>query len=230
MAKYACVFFDLDRTIWDFKKNADSTFRDIYNKHKLGNIFENFDSFICIYETINEKLWDDYRKGLTTKEILRYERFRKTLEYVGNKDENLAIIIGDEYVYDSPKKTEVLPHAHETLKYLKSKYNLYIITNGFKEVQEIKLQNSKLKDYFAEVFISEDIGIQKPDVRVMHFVLSRLKAKPEACIMIGDDLSVDVECAKNAGIDQVYFNPEKLIHSGNPTYEINDLIELKRIL
>lgn len=230
MKKYKYVFFDLDRTIWDFKKNAEATFHDIYSKHHLNLLFESFDKFIDFYENINEKLWDEYRKGSITKEFLRYERFRRTFAVAGYSDEELIRAVGDDYVFESPKKTGLLPNAREILSYLKSNYKLFIITNGFKEVQNVKLQNSGLTGFFEKVYISEEIGIQKPDVRIMYFVLKDINAVPEECIMIGDDMDVDVECAKSAGIDQVYFNCEKVKSDGNSTYEINNLIELRNIL
>lgn len=230
MKKYKHIFFDLDRTIWDFKNNALETFKDIYVKHHLEKIFVDFDSFMDTYEEINEKLWDDYRKGIITKEYLRYERFRRTLAVVGNNNEDLIRLIGDEYVYESPKKTGLMPHAREILAYLKAEYKLYIITNGFREVQYVKLQNTGLSDFFEKIFISEDIGIQKPDVRIMKFVLDDIGVNANECIMIGDDQDVDIACARNAGMDQVFYNNENKPSDRNATHEISDLSELRNIL
>jgi putative hydrolase of the HAD superfamily len=230
MKKYKYVFFDLDRTIWDFKKNAEATFHDIYSKHQLNLLFESFDKFMDFYENINEKLWDDYRKGTITKGFLRYERFRRTFAVAGNSDEELIRAVGDDYVFESPKKTGLLPNAREILSYLKSNYKLFIITNGFKEVQNVKLQNSGLTGFFEKVYISEDIGIQKPDVRIMKFVLNDIGATANECIMIGDDQDVDIACARNAGMDQVFYNNENKPSDGNATHEISDLTELRNIL
>ncbi|GAB4286422.1 MAG: YjjG family noncanonical pyrimidine nucleotidase [Marinilabiliales bacterium] len=229
--KYKHIFFDLDRTLWDFERNATETLREIFSKYKLHLLFESFDSFLHIYKQINDNLWALYRENKLTKEILRYKRFSDTLKVVGYEDEELARKIGDDYVYNGPKQKNLFPGAHEILNYLvDKKYNLYIITNGFKEVQRVKLENTGLIKYFKDIFISEEIGFQKPNPEIFRFVLSKINAKPAECLMIGDDPDVDIACAANMGIDQVLYNTTGKQKIVKPTYEIKQLIDLKEIL
>ena len=203
--KYTHILFDLDRTLWDFERNATETFREIYTKYRLHFLFDSFDSFLHIYKTINDELWQLYRESKVTKEVLRYKRFSDTLKAVGYEDGELAKKIGDDYVYNSPQQKILFPHSHEILSYLQNKYKLYIITNGFKEVQKIKMINTGLEPFFLDVFISEEIGFQKPSPEIFDYVLKKIKATPSECLMVGDDPEVDIAGAAQANIDQVLF-------------------------
>ena len=142
---YTHIFFDLDRTLWDFEKNSHEVLTELHQKYDLitkGITDSNY--FIERYKFHNEKLWDLYRKDKIEKEKLRDERFRITLEEFGLKDNKLAANLGNDYVEYCPKKTNLFPFVHSTLNYLKDRYSLHIITNGFEEVQYKKLDNSQI--------------------------------------------------------------------------------------
>lgn len=229
--KYKHLFFDLDRTIWDFEKNSHETLSELYTEFNLSSLgVKSFQEFSSLYLKHNEQLWDDYAKGIVDKETLRTQRFHKTFLDFGITDAKLTLKFADCYVLNSPLKTHLHPFAIETLTYLSEKYTLHIITNGFEEVQHIKMKTSGIKDYFLNVITSELAGSKKPGKKIFHYSLYRAKAKSRESIMIGDSLEIDVLGAKNAGIDQVYFNPDKLKHSSDITYEINCLSELMKIL
>jgi putative hydrolase of the HAD superfamily len=196
----------------------------------LERIFTSFENFYKSYVKHNDNLWNDYRLGEIKKSILTYKRFSLTLEEYGVKDDELAKKIASDYITISPTKKQLFPFAHETLDYLYKKYKLHIITNGFNEVQFTKLENSDLNKYFLKVFTSEDAGAQKPNPRIFEHALKNANAKKEDSIMIGDDLQVDIVGAKDFGLDQIYFNPEREIHFENITHEINSLKELQEIL
>lgn len=230
MKKYKHIFFDLDRTLWDFDSNSMQTLKEIFNELSLESKISDFDEFYRFYKSNNEKLWDLYRIGKLEKAILRYKRFSDVLIHFGITDDELARKIGDDYVYNGPYKKGLFPGTIEILEYLKPKYPLYIITNGFKEVQEIKMKTADIAQYFDHVFISEDIGWQKPNVETFRYVLEQINAKPEDSLMIGDDMAVDIIGAKSAGIDGVFFNPQKEKHNEQPSFEIECLLELKEIL
>ncbi|MFO8067981.1 MAG: YjjG family noncanonical pyrimidine nucleotidase [Bacteroidales bacterium] len=228
--QYESVFFDLDRTLWDFEANARDTFIEMYEKHNLRVIFPDFDSFHEAYRKINKKLWEEYRNGNIEKEVLKYKRFQLTLEEFGYQDETLAKELGEDYVSLSANKTKLFPDTHSTLAYLKNRYNLYIITNGFHEVQFKKIRNCRLENYFQKIITSEQVGVQKPHVDIFHFALKEANTKAGKSIMIGDDLEGDIKGAKSAGIDQVFFNPNYQSHHEDSTYEIHALRELQKIL
>ena len=228
--KYKHIYFDLDRTIWDFDQNAQETFLEIYAKYGLEKIFKNFENFYNTYVRHNEQLWRDYREGKIKKVLLSYKRFSLTLEEFGVNDEELAKKIAYDYITISPTKKRLFPFAHETLEYLHKKYKLYIITNGFNEVQFTKLKNSELDKYFYKVFTSEDAGAQKPNPLIFENAIKSVNARKKESIMIGDDLEADILGAKRFGLDQVFFNPEGKNHKEEITHEIASLKELQEIL
>ena len=142
---YETLFLDLDHTLWDFETNSKEALSEIADNHQLLNKgIPSLEAFLKEYFIINELLWEDYRKNIISKETLRYNRFHKALKKFDIDDFDLATAIGNDYVNSAPYKTNLFPHAIEVLEYLKGKYDLHIITNGFEEVQHLKLKNSKI--------------------------------------------------------------------------------------
>jgi putative hydrolase of the HAD superfamily len=230
MKKYTHLFFDLDRTLWDFEANTAEVLKEMYDKFGLKVYFGDFYTFSRAYHEINNDLWEKYRQGVITKDILRWTRFHKTLFQYNCDDMELAHKLGDIYVEQSPLKTKLYPNTIETLALLNDKYKQYILTNGFKEVQHIKVKQCNLEQYFERVFTSEEAGKMKPSKIFFNYVLSELQVKPENCLMIGDDVKADIEGARNCNIDQVFFNPQKIKTECTPNFEIYNLKELLDIL
>jgi len=228
---YDTIFFDLDHTLWDFNTNSNEALSEITSKYQLiDKGVTSFDHFMTEYFAINETLWEAYRKNTISKETLRYDRFHQALKKFDIDDFELATAIGNDYVNSAPYKTNLFPDAIEVLEYLNGKYTLHIITNGFEEVQHLKLKNSKIDHYFKDIITSERSGFKKPDERMFHFSLKETNTNPATSIMIGDSLEADILGAKNVGINQVYFNPDEHKHSEEITHEIKGLKELIGIL
>ncbi len=228
---YRHIFFDLDRTLWDFDKNSRETLQEIFTAQKLEEIgVSSFDNFYKAYYDINASYWENYRLGDIDKETLRYIRFYDTLTRFGIDDKQRAISIGNDYVDHGPRKTSLLPDAIETLTYLKEKYTLHIITNGFEEVQHIKMHSSGIAHFFEHIITSERAGHKKPTPGIFRFALKLAGAKRKESIMIGDHLEIDCVGARQTGIDSVFFNPQRKPHSEKITYEIAALEELKGFL
>ena len=230
MKTYKHLFFDLDRTLWDFEKNSVEAFKIIFQKRKLDKIFPDFDTFIKTYKAHNERLWDLYRLRQITKTELRNSRFLLTLKDFGVNDVELAERIGDDYIEISPMQTGLFPQTIETLDYLAQKYQMHIITNGFVEVQYKKLDNSGLRKYFTHIITSEEAKASKPKPEIFHAAISAANAKKKESLMIGDDLQNDILGAKSYGIDQVYFNSNSEKHSEDLTFEIQELKVLMNLL
>jgi putative hydrolase of the HAD superfamily len=229
--KYKHIFFDLDKTLWDFEKNAHEAYQDIFDKFSLQKKgITNLGEFLKVYFVHNENLWEHYRNGLIEKSFLRSERFRLTLLNFGINDAHLARMIGDEYVAISPLKTNLFPNARQVLSYLQTKYTLHIITNGFDEVQHPKLMHSELDVFFDQVITSEDAGCKKPAPEIFTFALQKAGANASESLMIGDDPEVDVAGAISAGMDAILFNPKNLNPNGYNFEQISDLIQLKHRL
>ncbi|GAB2860891.1 YjjG family noncanonical pyrimidine nucleotidase [Hymenobacter ruber] len=229
--KYRHLFFDLDHTLWDFEKNANETLLTLYERHDFAR-YGTFsaDQFISVYSDINHALWRLYQSNKITQSQLREVRFSRTLTRLGLTEDQVPATISAEFTEILPQKSAVFPFTHEVLDYLKPKYRLHLITNGFNDVQGIKLTSSNLTHYFEEVITSEESGCLKPDPRMFRHALERTWATAAESLMIGDNLECDVLGAYNAGIDQVYFNPDKRRHFNQITHEISCLSELKSFL
>jgi putative hydrolase of the HAD superfamily len=228
VTKYKHIYFDLDRTLWDFEGNSIDTLRDIQVKYDLAHI--DAEEFRQTFSFFNEEHWRMFREGRIKKEDMRQERFRKTLSKFGIQSKMLAGKIAAEYIRIGPTKTGLVPYAKEILEELHLHYSLYVITNGFLDVQTHKLQNSGISDYFKKVITSEHARSSKPKPGIFQHALTTANAKKSESLMVGDDLELDILGAKEFGIDQVYFNPAGLKHNESVTFEIRSLSELKKIL
>ncbi len=225
------IFFDLDHTLWDFETNSTETLKEIIEDFKLEEkgLISSI-NFIRRYQQINDQLWDEYRKGLIDRETLRNTRFHRALLEFNINDQAMANDIGEYYLRASPLKRNLFPHAIETLSYLKKKYELHIITNGFNEVQFIKLDKSGLLPFFKHVITSEAANSKKPEHKIFEYALNLSSSSVEQSLMIGDSMEQDILGAKNFGMQQVFFNPGKIKHDEKISYEIHSLDELKNIL
>jgi putative hydrolase of the HAD superfamily len=224
------IFFDLDRTLWDFEANSKKTLEEIFISFDLKNNIEHFNHFHHSYLRINAELWQKYGKKKISKEELRDSRFKNTLKNHDIHDDDLAQKISQAYIDLSPKKTQLFPGTIETLTDLGEKgYKMHIITNGFVEVQYIKLRESKLEHYFDVIVCSEHVGFNKPDKRIFNHALTLANAKAQESLMIGDDLKVDILGANQVGLEAILFDPEKK-HKSQAFKIIHSINELSTIL
>ena len=225
------IFFDLDHTIWDFDRNAEETLHELYFRYSFDHIFNSptSDTFIATYTTNNHRLWDLYHHGKIDKPTLRKLRFADTFTQLGVNPELFPVAFEEEYLEICPTKTNLFPNAHETLGYLQDRYTLHLISNGFKEACEKKLEHSKLAPYFDTIVISEIVGINKPDRRIFEHALKNGNAIKEEAVMIGDNLDADVRGAQNAGLEAIFFNPLEVEKPQDINHMIKDLKELQQI-
>lgn len=228
---YAYVFFDLDHTLWDFESNNRLTFDEILSRHHLLNThFRNTEEFLGVYNRYNKELWDQYKKGIIEKNYLSYRRFELVLQDFGIKNTELAKAMAADYIRISPTKTTLMVGTVEVLEYLKPKYKLGLITNGFDEIQFVKIRHSGLEKYFPVIVTSEEAGCKKPDPGIFAYTLAKAEASAETSIYIGDEPETDVVGAKEAGIDQVLVTFGKPFAETGATFTITTLAELKTIL
>lgn len=227
--KYKVIFFDLDRTLWDFETNSSEALYEMYEDFQLKKYgVNNFHHFLQVYRETNERYWEQYRIGGITKEYLRVVRYADTLQYFGVDHPKLAVRLGEAYVEISPRKKKLVPGTEEVLELLKSKgYQLFVITNGFEEVQRIKLSNCGIQHYFEALITSERAGVKKPNRKIFDYALKLAETIPQASLMVGDDLQADILGAKSVSMDQVYYNPNKIKHQEEITYEISRLSEIE---
>lgn len=229
MKQYRDIFFDLDQTLWDFEQSSLEVLNELFEECGLHEKLD-FIGFMGRYRSYNQFLWDSYGRGLIGKETIRNTRFEKVFREMGMEDAEKISFFSLEYVKRGPYRKNLMPGALETLDYLKEKYHLHIITNGFEDVQHIKLGHCGLKPYFKTITTSESSGYRKPQAQMFYHSLESSGAFIEHSIMVGDQLQTDILGAAGIGMDQVFLNTRASRHSENPTYEIRNLTELKSIL
>jgi putative hydrolase of the HAD superfamily len=177
------------------------------------------------------RLWELYGRGKITKAILHRERFIAPLNTVEEISDEQALAINDEFIKRVMKKGTLITGAEELLDYLKSRYSLHILSNGFTEMQYVKIESAGLTGYFDKIILSDEVGVNKPHPDLFSFALKKIGADRDRVIMIGDNLFTDIGGAYNSGIDQVWYNPEhKPIQDFQPTYIVDKLYDIKNIL
>lgn len=217
------VFFDLDHTLWDFDKNSGLTFDKIF---KMNDLSINLSSFLEVYEPINLKYWKLYRDEKIDKQTLRYARLNDTFKILEIPVKSSLIHkISKDYISYLSTFNHLFEGTIEILDYLKSKYKLHIITNGFKEVQQKKLNKANIDHFFETVTNSEMVGVKKPNPKIFNHALQMAKAKKTESIMIGDNYEADVLGAIHFGIQAICFN----YHRENLSNEIMSINNLKEI-
>ena len=222
------VFFDLDHTLWDFEKNSDLTFQKVF---LLNNIDINLASFLEVYKPINFEYWKLYREEKVTKESLRYGRLKKSFDAINYIiSDDMINLIANQYIAFLADFNYLFDGTFEILDYLKDKYKLHIITNGFEEIQSKKMINSKIHHYFDKVITSESVGVKKPNAKVFNFALEAAKADKENSIMIGDNIEADINGALTVGMKAIHCNFENEIIKSKNFISVTSLIEIKQYL
>ena len=229
--QYKCIFFDLDHTLWDYETNSKETLQELFLAYSLANKgITDFESFHREFRRVNAELWVLYDAGKIGSEVIRAERFKQILEVFKAFDEKLCAEISHEYLYTCPKKGNLMPNAVSTLEYLSGKYKMSIITNGFEEIQNLKLTAGKLHKYFDHVITSQHAGFKKPSRKIFDYTLTKHSILCDQAVMIGDNLVTDIGGARQASIDSVYFNHDKISHDSEIHVEIHNLSELCELL
>ncbi len=255
---YKFFLFDLDRTLWDFDKNAKTALFKLVDSQNLTQLFDVVDKeeFFQKYEVINQGLWKQYERGEILKEELRCNRFLFTLQqilrdapsgslpahsYSAEELHRFALAFGEQYLLFMAMETSLVPGAEKVLEAVKAKEGkIAIISNGFKGVQYRKMNTTCIHKYVDAVVVSEEVGAMKPSPIIFRKALESIcgeeyykqapsRARNEA-IMIGDDFPNDIEGAQIFGIDQFYYNPYNRECDGGPTYTSNNLEDLLKYI
>ena len=222
------VFFDLDHTLWDFEKNSELSLKKVFDKQ---NMTIDLNDFLEIYKPLNIKYWKLYRDEKITKKELRYGRLKNTfdaLNYLISDD--LIDIIATEYINFLPDFNHLFEYTFEILDYLKEKYQLHIITNGFEEIQTKKMETSKILRYFDVIVTSESVGVKKPNPKVFNFALEKANAKNCTSIMIGDSIEADIEGALSVGMTAIHVNFENEKANNVNFNSVTSLLDIKKYL
>ncbi len=219
------IFFDLDNTLWDHRKNAYLTLKDIFDREGVRKKYDLlFEDFHRQYFTINENLWAKIRDGEIDKEYLRKHRFYDSFLFFGIDDMELSMKFEDNFLDEIINYNELVPGAYELLEYLSEKdYDLHILSNGFKEVTYRKAELSGIKGYFKTILSADEIQIRKPNPEIYEYALNNAGAVKNESIMIGDDWVADVEGALSFGIKAIFFDVF------NDNYTSEQFITIKKL-
>ena len=198
------IFFDLDHTLWDFEKNSRLTFLKIFQNNAVE---ASLDEFLVYYVPLNLEYWKLYREERVTKAELRYQRLRRTFDALNYQiEDDLIDTLSDQYIENLSSFNHLVPETIEILEYLKPKYRLHIITNGFQEIQEKKLEQARISDYFDQVVNSEMAGVKKPNPKIFQLALQMADVDAQKSLMIGDNIEADILGAKAVGLHALHFN------------------------
>ncbi len=202
------IFFDLDNTLWDHRKNAYLTIKEIFEREKVSERYGlNFNDFHKEYFTINENLWALIRDGKIDKDYIRKHRFYDSFMFFGIDDMELSQKFEHNFLDEILEYNELVEGAYELLEYLSDKdYTIHILSNGFEEVTYKKCELSGIKNYFQTITSADEINIRKPKPEIFEFSLNKANVKKEESIMIGDDWIADVEGALAFGMDAIFFD------------------------
>ena len=221
------IFFDLDHTLWDFDRNSFLAFKRVF---KTFGINLKVETFTEVYEPINVAYWKLYREEKVSKKELRHGRLIDAFEHFEinfslQKIDDIAV----SYIDELPVNNHLFDGAIEILDYLMEKYTLHIITNGFEEVQHIKLKNSGIHGYFKTVTSSEEVGLKKPHPVIFKTALEKADVLKESTLMIGDSFEADILGAEAFGMKTLFYNYRQEKVPNGYTY-IDSLLEIKNHL
>ncbi len=224
---YRYLLFDADETIFDFLRAEKTALKLAFGDCEIP--FK--DEYVPIYSEMNVKLWQRLERKEITKPRLIDIRFREFYQAMGfKKDPDL---MRDAYQKRLGQQSFLFPGAKELLEKLSADYKLYLITNGLKATQSGRLERSGLLPLLSGVFISEEVGFEKPDKRYFEAVERQIpEFKKEEALIIGDSLTSDILGGNNAGIKTVWYNAKRKVNSGRakPDFEIYALEEIYGIL
>lgn len=232
---YRDIFFDLDHTLWDYDTSARQTLDDLFDRYDLAakGAIDKIQLAEAFF-SVNDGLWKKYNNGRISKYVLRTQRFQMIFEEIGVHPklfgEEQVASFNHDYLHECPQKPNLIPGALELLEQLQGKFQLHIITNGFDDIQQTKLDTSGLSKYFGHVITSESAKAKKPFPGIFEYALKKTNATVAESIMVGDNLLTDIKGAREFGMKQVFFNPLNIPHQNEVSHEIHELCELVEIL
>ena len=188
MKKYKYLLFDVDGTLLDFNKAEEQALINTFQKYNIV-LTEQMNQR---YEQINKQLWKDFEKGLIDKKTIVYTRFVQLFQEFGIDEDGIAF--EDDYQDALGEGYFLLPHARDILEKLYQKYPLYVVTNGVSKTQYSRLKGTRIDQYFQDIFVSEDIGYQKPTREYFDYCFKKMKnIDLDQTLIIGDSLSSDIQ-------------------------------------
>lgn len=222
--KYTTLLMDADDTIFDFAACEYQALRQTLMSHGLS-----FDDRIYhTFSSINSALWKKLELHLITRTEMRFKRFLELAEQCFAAYEHPEAL-GESYIEKLSGQVCLIDGARAALQRLSQVYDIFIITNGFKQVQRGRFDKAGLQEYYRGLYISDEIGVQKPDKAFFDYVLADIPEKNISRILVvGDSLTSDMQGGRNAGLDTCLYDPSGKVALPHPlcSYRIEALEEL----
>lgn len=225
MSRYTWLLFDADDTLFDFSKAEADALRLTFDELGLPYQID----YAQTYKRCNQQVWEQFERGAVSAVALRTRRFALLFEELGLTADPQAV--SSAYLRNLALGADLLDGAGEAIRALGSRFNLALVTNGLPEVQRPRLNRSALRDAFAHVFISEEIGVAKPGAAFFEHVFRALGNPPKsAALLIGDSLTSDMAGGINYGIDTCWYNPRGTSTDLPVTFQVKHLGEIPNLL
>jgi 2-haloacid dehalogenase len=224
-SSYKTILFDADGTLFDYAYAERSALEQLCLEFDLPFSPE----LAQEYKRINSALWLQLERGEIDTKLLRVKRFDELMKSLSRECD--AESLSTRYIHFLSLGTQLLPEAERVCSVISQSCSLVMLTNGFANVQRPRVSASSLASYFSEIVISEEVGISKPDKRIFEHALEKVGADPTSTLMVGDNLTADIQGGANAGLDTCWVNFHGALRGEvQPTYEISALSELLPII
>jgi 2-haloacid dehalogenase len=224
---YRWVLCDADGTLFDYDRAEAAALQQTFAENSIDLAAEH----VAAYRRINAQIWRDYELGKIAQDVLRVRRFELLFEAVGVEAD--AATFSERYLVHLGEQAILIPGAEEVVKALHGRVGLVLITNGIKEVQRSRLGRSTLRDCFAGVVISDEVGVSKPDPGIFDVAFTKMgHPDKREVLIVGDSLTSDIKGGAAYGIDTCWYNPDQKPRTVDVAirYEIGALNELLYIV
>lgn len=222
--RYQVLLCDVDDTLFDFQAAEKTALQCTLSQSGISA-----DDHTCkLYNRLNEALWKKLERGETTQQLLKVERFRQLLEKLGRPGDALAL--AELYAHELGQCAQLMPGAEDFMKTVSQKMPVYLVTNGITAIQKSRLALSSLKPYVSGMVISEEVGVKKPDPKMLRIALELSGHTEKEAVMLGDSLTADIAAAQNAGVDSIWLHWGKACGETGATHHAGDLSEALPII
>ncbi len=222
--RYRLILFDLDGVLFDFSKAEADALRQTFSHFQFP--FEM--RYLDTYRDINRRFWAAFERGDCTPDEIKRDRFPRFLDEIGVTADGIRF--GRQYLRELGRCNPLLGNPVPVLESLSGHVTMALLTNGLKDVQQSRLATSPVRAYFSHIFISEELGMAKPDPAIFRHAMEQTGVSQERdVLMVGDSLSSDIRGGHETGTDTCWFNPEsRALPAGfpSPTYRIRSLTDL----
>ncbi len=230
--RYTSLFFDLDNTLWDTIHDNKKCLEELFVDYQFDRHFASFEAFYALYLPYNERLWERYQNQEIDRRTLLQERMLHVLRPMGIRDTRLAMRLNRDLNERTTRHTTLIPGATELLEHVSRSYRLFVLSNGFHEVQNLKMERAGIARFFRGLILSERVGARKPNPVFFDYALHHTRTRRTEVLMIGDSYAADIAGALRSGIDALWYNPAGLPLPGDlsPQFTVRTLDEIREIL